>query len=216
MGLDPDAIRRSYDRVAARYAEEFVDELDHKPLDRALLAVVADDVRSGGRGPIADLGGGPGHAAAFLTALGADVAVADLSPAMATIAHHRLGLAAVAGSLSALPLRTGCLGAAVALYCLIHLDDDGLEAAVHDLARVVREGGPLLVAFHRGDETRHLDEWWGEEVDVDFRFLDSAPVSERLEQVGFTVEAVLERRSYPQEIDTRRAYILARRRPVGS
>ena len=32
-------------------------------------------------------------------------------------------------------------------------------------------GGLLLVAFHIGDETIHLDEWWGHPVSVDFFFL---------------------------------------------
>jgi hypothetical protein len=51
-GLDPSSIRRSYDRVAGRYAEELGDELDYKPLDRALMTVLVADVRRGGHGPI--------------------------------------------------------------------------------------------------------------------------------------------------------------------
>ncbi|HLM62757.1 MAG TPA: class I SAM-dependent methyltransferase [Acidimicrobiales bacterium] len=198
--------------MAARYAEELIDELDHKPLDRALLSVIAEDARSRGLGPIGDLGAGPGHVAAFLAGLGATVVTLDLSPAMAAIARHRLGLAAVAGSLTSLPFGRDALGGAVAFYCLIHLDEDGLDAAAHELARVVGAGGPLLVAFHVGEEVRHLDEWWDEEVDVDFRFLEAAPVADRLERAGFAVEAVLERASYPEEVETRRSYILGRRR----
>lgn len=211
MGLDPGSVRRSYDRVAQRYADDFVDELDHKPLDRALLSVLADDVGQRRQGPIGDLGAGPGHVASYLAGLGADVTALDLSPAMAAIAHDRLELVAVAGSLTSLPFGPGALGGAVALYCLIHLDDEGLEVSTRELARVVADGGPLLVAFHTGREVRHLDTWWDEEVDLDFRFLEATPVAARLERAGFTVEAVLERAAYPDEVDTRRTYILARR-----
>jgi SAM-dependent methyltransferase len=211
VGLDPGNVRRSYDRVAERYADTFLDELDHKPLDRALLAVLADDVAGRGRRPIGDLGAGPGHVASFLTGLGAAVTALDLSPAMAAIARERLGLAALAGSLVALPLRTGALGGAVAAYCLIHLDDEGLEAGARELSRVIADGGLLLVSFHTGQEVRHLDTWWDQQVDVDFRFLEAWAVADLLERSGFGVEAVLERVAYPEEIDTRRTYILARK-----
>jgi len=211
VGRDPDRVRRSYDRVASRYAHEFVHELDHKPLDRALLSVVADDVRGRGRRPIGDLGAGPGHVGSFLAGLGAGVMALDLSPAMAALARHQLGVAAVAGSLTSLPLGRGVLGGAVAFYCLIHLDDEGLEAAARELARVIEVGGPLLVAFHAGQEVRHLDEWWGEDVDVDFRFLEPGQVGDRLERAGFAVEAVLERAPHAEEGATRRTYMLTRR-----
>jgi SAM-dependent methyltransferase len=216
MGLDPASVRRSYDRVADHYADRFLGELDHKPLDRALLSVVTEDVAGRSQRPIGDLGAGPGHVAAFLAQRGADVVAVDLSPAMAAVGHHRLGLAAVAGSLTALPLATGSLGGAVAPYSLIHLDDEGLDAAARELARVVAGGGPLLVAFHTGQEVRHLDSWWDEEVDLDFRFLEAPAVTSRLERAGFAVEAVLERAAHPEEVDTRRTYVLARRATPGS
>lgn len=212
MGLDPQDVRRSYDRVAARYADALGDELDHKPLDRALLSVMADDVRRRGQGPIGDLGAGPGHVAAHLAHLGAPALALDLSPAMAAEGRRRLGLATVAGSLTALPIRDGALGGAAAFYCLIHLDDGGLDAAAVELARVVADGGPLLVAFHTGEEVRHLDEWWDQPVDLAFRFLEPEAIAGRLDRAGFAVEATLQRRAYPEEVDTFRTYLLARRR----
>lgn len=212
MRLDPHRVRRSYDTVAARYADEFVDELERKPLDRALLSVVADDVVQRGGGPVGDLGAGPGHVASFLAGRGVDTVALDLSPAMATIAHHRLGVASVAGSLTALPFGARALGGAVAFYCLVHLDEDAVEVAARELARVIVAGGPLLVAFHTGTEVRHLDSWHGSAVDLDFRFLEPGPVAAGLERAGFVVEAVLERQNYPDEGETRRTYVLARRR----
>ena len=211
MKIDPGRVRRSYDRVAARYADQFVDVLAGKPLDRALLSVVADDVAGRGGGPIGDLGAGPGHVGAYLAGLGARVTALDLSPAMAAIALSRMGVPAVAGTLSALPYGPGALGGAVAFYCLIHLDDPTLEVAARELARVVVDGGPLLVAFHTGREVRHLDTWHGEDVDLDFRFLEPGPVGDRLERAGFVVEMTTQRRSYPDESDTLRTYLLARR-----
>jgi hypothetical protein len=56
-----DGTRVSYDAVAASYAEALSDELSRKPLDRALLAAFAEQVREVGRGEarVWDVGCGP-------------------------------------------------------------------------------------------------------------------------------------------------------------
>jgi len=77
---------------------------------------------------------------------------------------------------------------------------------------VLRAAGLALVAFHVGSQVRHLTEWWGHEVNVDFRFFEPPDIIRAIEGAGFGVEVRLERTSYPEEIETRRAYLLARRR----
>jgi hypothetical protein len=42
---------------------------------------------------------------------------------------------------------------------------------------VLRTGGRVLVSFHVGSEVRHLEQWWGQAVDIDFRFLEVADVA---------------------------------------
>ena len=46
---------------------------------------------------------------------------------------------------------------------------------------------------------------------MDFRFFEPAFIAEVMEGAGLRVEARLERASYPQEVQTRRAYLLAQR-----
>jgi hypothetical protein len=70
----------------------------------------------------------------------------------------------------------------------------------------------VLVSFHVGSEVGHLEQWWGQAVDIDFRFLEVADVTEVMERAGFSVEARVERASYVEEVDTRRGYLLGRRR----
>jgi ubiquinone/menaquinone biosynthesis C-methylase UbiE len=205
-----DPVRRSYDSVADQYAARFADELARKPLDRALLECLVEQAPAGA--PIADIGCGPGHVSAWLADHGVAAIGIDLSAAM--VAVGRRDYAAVEfreGDFLDLPAADGEFGAAVALYSIIHLEPGELPRAFAEMHRVLRPSGLALVAFHVGSEVRHLAEWWGVDVDVDFRFLEMADVADVMKREGFGVEARLERTSYPDEVETRRGYLLARR-----
>jgi ubiquinone/menaquinone biosynthesis C-methylase UbiE len=204
------SIRRSYDAVAEKYAASFGDELARKPLDRALLACLIEQAAPGA--PIADVGCGPGHVSAWLTSHGSSAVGIDLSPAMVAVGRREYPEVEFReGDLLDLPAADGEFGAVVALYSIIHLEPAQLPRALQEICRVLRPSGLALVAFHVGSEVRHLDQWWGVEVDVDFRFLEMPHVAEVARHAGFAVEAQLERISYPGEAETRRGYLLARR-----
>lgn len=213
MAIDPRAVRDSYDRVAHWYADEFDGELSYRPLERALLAALPELAGMDATpGPVADLGGGPGHIARHLRAAGVPTMTIDLSPAMAAVARHRNQVPAAAGSLTALPLAAGSLAGAVVFYAVIHLDDAALAVAATELARVLRAGGVAIVSIHIGDELRHVDEWHGHRVNLDFRFFQPSALHQVLAEAGLRVEATLEREPIPDvEGQTRRAYVVARR-----
>lgn len=200
--------RRSYDRVAARYASELSGELAGKPLDRALLDVVAELAD----GPVLDVGCGPGHVGAYLADRVSVVGV-DLSPQMCTHA----AIPTCAGDMTALPFRSHSVSALVCLYAVIHLDADQRALAYREFARVLRPGGHALVAFHVRDaetqagQAKTLTEWWGDEVDLTFRFLDPDAETRALAGAGLTVTARLDRSPHPQaEHPSERCYLLAR------
>lgn len=208
-------VRASYDRVAGEYARRIAGELAHKPLDRELLDRLADRVR--GAGPVADLGCGPGHVARHLADRGVDAFGLDLSPAMVGQARElHPGVPFRVGDVTALDARDGAWAGAVAYYSLIHLPRVAVAGALREVARALRPGAPLLVAFHVGDETRRMDEWWGHPVRLDFVFFGVDEMAGYLREAGFAVEAVTEREPYPDvEAPTRRAYLLAAK-PVGA
>ncbi|MDN3029486.1 class I SAM-dependent methyltransferase [Streptomyces sp. S.PB5] len=205
-----DSVRRSYDTVAEEYATRLHTELDAKPLDKALLAVLLEQTEPGTT--IGDLGCGPGHVAAWLAEKGARTVGIDLSPGMVAAGRRRFpDVEFRAGDLLELPAEDAEFGSVAAFYTILHLDPDELHRAFKEIERVLRPSGLALFSFHIGEEIRHVDEWWGHKVDVDFRFLDPTHIAELLETAGFTVEMRMERTHYPHEVETRRAYLLARR-----
>lgn len=202
----------SYDRVAEAYAAQMADELAHKPFDRALLDRLAADVGDGG--PICDLGCGPGQVARYLHDRGAAACGVDLSSAMvATARRLHPGLDFQQGDiLDLVAMPDGAFGGAVAFYSLIHIPRERLVAALREIGRVLRPEGTLLLAFHIGEQTVHLDEWHGQAVALDFRFFTPDVMLAALREAGFAACAVFERGPYPAvEVATPRAYIFARR-----
>lgn len=201
----------SYDRVAATYTAHIADELAAKPLDRALLRAFAEQVRA--LGPVADLGCGPGHIAAFLAAARVEVVGFDLSGGMVEQARQRYPtLTFRQGDLRALPVADATFGGMTAFYSIIHLTEEELIPTFQTWWRALRPEGLVLVAFHLGDTVVHLDEWWQHAVDLDFRFFPISQVTAALFRAQFTIEALLERAPYPNaEHPSQRGYVLARK-----
>lgn len=207
-----ETVGASYDALAEEYAERLGDELSYKPLDRALLQMMLEAVP--GDLPVADLGCGPGHVAGWLAEQGARAVGIDLSAGMVDVATARYQRAEFRrGDLLDLPAADGEFGAALSLYSVIHLEPRERPRAIAEMHRVLVPGGQLLVAVHAGDEVRHVSDMWGTAVELDFHFLDPEALAALLVAAGFTVEATLLRANYPQEVVTRRAYLLARRLP---
>jgi SAM-dependent methyltransferase len=205
-----DALRRGYATVARAYREHLASELDGKPLDRAFLDAFAERCRGGG---IVDVGCGPGHVAAYLAARGAQVEGVDLSPAMIeeAVASHP-GIAFRAADMFALPYDAGTVTGIVAFYAIVHLRSDELVAPFREFARVLAPGGLAAVAFHAGETTVHVDELFGCATSLDFMFHPPAAVERAFGEVGFMIEARLDREPYPDaEHPSRRTYLLARR-----
>jgi SAM-dependent methyltransferase len=207
--------RRSYDAVAGRYAAEMADELRSKPLDRALLDAFAE---LAGDGRVADIGCGPGHVTAYLAGRGADPFGLDLSPMMCAAALQATSLAFAAADMTALPLRPASLAGLVCLYAVIHLDAAQRLAAYEEFARVLRPGGHALVAFHTSDDdvpvggSLTMDEWWGQQVALTFRFLDPIGEVALLRDAGLELTARLDRAPYEgAEHASQRCYLLVRR-----
>jgi SAM-dependent methyltransferase len=210
-------VRATYDAIARAYHDQLGNELDGKPLDRALLDAFAE---LAGAGAIADVGCGPGHVTRFLAARDARVIGVDIAPGMLAVARdHAPALAFAAGSMLELPVADAACAGIIALYSIIHLTADERAQACREFARAVRLGGWLLVSFHvdspdfAAGEVNHLTTWFGHAVKLDGHFLQPADVAREVQAAGFTVTATIIRSPQPDiEYPSRRCYLLAQRR----
>ena len=81
------------------------------------------------------------------------------------------------------------------------------------LHRVLQPGGRLLLTFHIGEGSIHVEEFLGRPVEMDFMFFTPARIAADLMEAGFVVDEVVERDPYPEvEYPSRRAYLFARRK----
>jgi SAM-dependent methyltransferase len=201
----------SYDAVAAEYARRMQDEMDAKPFDRECLDRLAREV--GELGPICDLGCGPGQIARYLHRQGIPTLGVDLSPQMIAEAR-RLNpqIEFHTGDMLSLPDHDEAWGGIAAFYCIIHIPPEKVVVALQEMRRALRPGGVLLLAFHIGQEIKHVEEWWDEKVDVDFYYYRPEAMEAWLQQAGFELEETLVREPNPEvETPTKRAYIFARK-----
>ncbi|GIF38459.1 class I SAM-dependent DNA methyltransferase [Actinoplanes xinjiangensis] len=225
-----DAVRSSYDHVAAHYATLFNDELADEPMLRSVLTLFADLVTApgtalaadpadgyglgpAGPGRVADVGCGPGHVTAFLRNRGLDVFGVDLSPGM--IAQARAGypdLDFEVGSMTALNHPDAGLSGLNAFYSTIHFPTPELPAVYREFHRVLRPGAPLLLAFQAGDEPKHFTHAWDHDVDLTIHRRRPETVTGLLAEAGFrTVMTSLY--EPPSKPGRQYAYVIAHRLP---
>ena len=206
-------LKRSYDRVAEDYAEQFRGEMEKKPFDRKMLDWLSEKV--GDRGVICDMGCGPGQIARYLRDRGAKVCGVDLSPLMVERAlllnpdipfqqGDMLGLTEVADN---------SYGGVAAFYSIVHVPRPAVVQALRELKRGLCPGGILLLTFHLGQEIIHRHEWWGKAVSLDFIFFEREEMKGYLTAAGFELQEVIERDPYREDVEhqSRRAYIFAQK-----
>ncbi|MGY1616324.1 class I SAM-dependent methyltransferase [Geodermatophilus sp. SYSU D00691] len=127
-----------------------VGELDPYPWLRAVLAAFAEEVRW--RGPVLDVGCGPGYVTAHLAGLGVDARGVDLSPRMVAQArrlhpHLRFDVA----SATDLAVDDASLGGVLGWWSLFNLPRSVLPDVLASFADAVVPGGLVLIGTHVGD-----------------------------------------------------------------
>ena len=214
--FSPRAVRAAYDTAAADYVVAFGDDLARLPVDRSMLdaALGAAAASPGGPSRVLDLGCGPAFVGSYLADGGATVTGVDLSAEMLRIARGRdprLGL--VQGDLRDLPFAAGSGELAVAYYSIQHLPRADLGVALDEIRRVLVADGSLLLATHLGEGDVVMEDFLGHDIEpVGGALYRRDELLGPLWRAGFTIDTERERAPLPHEHDSRRIYLLARRR----
>jgi SAM-dependent methyltransferase len=102
------------------------------------------------------------------------------------------------------------LAGIVAFYSIVHTRE--LDLLFEELFRALAPGGKLLLGFHVGNTTNYVDELFGVQTSLEFEFHEPDAVIAALEAAGFTLQARLDRKPYPDaEYPSERTYLLAAR-----
>ncbi|SCG42515.1 class I SAM-dependent methyltransferase [Micromonospora inositola] len=171
--------RAAYDRIAEDFAAR-------NPDVPAPYLAFADEFQRRADGPLLDLGCGPGRDLAFWAGRGVAAVGLDLSAAMLRAARTRVQAPLVQGDLLRLPFRAGVFGGVWCSAALLHLPKAAASAALADMRRVLRPGGPLLLSLQEGDG-ESWQRWPGENADRFFARYRAEEVGELLRGVGFTL-----------------------------
>ncbi len=110
----------------------------------------------------------------------------------------------------ALELADGELAGVLAWYSLIHTPPGELPTVCAEIARVLRPGGQLVVAFQAGDAVVQHERAYGHDVRFDAHRLDPHAVEAAMRAVGLVVHTRVVRDAEGHET-TPQAYLLARR-----
>ncbi|MFF1303156.1 class I SAM-dependent methyltransferase [Streptomyces sp. NPDC058307] len=207
------ATRTAYDTIAEPYTEQFSDWAGIPTLDRTQITGFAELVKEQGKGPVADIGSGPGHVTAALHDLGVRVFGVDVSPKMVELARRaHPDLRFHVGSMTSLDLPSETLGGITALYSIIHVPDDHLPTAFAEFHRVLAPGAHALIGFQYepGGTHMHLDERFGHKISLDYWLRAPEAVAEPLTEAGFQVILRVLREPLGEE-KLSRAYLVARK-----
>ena len=201
-------IMHCYDSTAAEYTGKFMNELDHKHLDKILLYAFADENKD--KGKLIDLGCGPGQTTMLLKNYGVhDIIGMDLSAEMVAQANGlNPDIEFETGDMLQLKYTDESFGSAVAFYAIVHFDDAALSKAFTEIYRILKPGGQLLLSYHIGDGMVHYDNFLDKPVNIDFYMWQTDKVLAHAQNAGFTTVDVIERRPYADvEYPSTRAYL---------
>ena len=88
------------------------------------------------------------------------------------------------GNILELDFENDTIAGVVAFYAIVHFTKGQVEIACHEVFRVLQPGEIFLLTYHIGEETIHVEEFLGKEVDIDFMFFTSEFIHSCIKKSG--------------------------------
>ncbi|MBK7217012.1 MAG: class I SAM-dependent methyltransferase [Candidatus Promineofilum sp.] len=142
-----DGLRQAYDNSAEERDAGNAGRLT--PWKVATRADFLSLLQAEGKRSLLEIGGGPGHFAAFFRDAALDVVMTDLSPAMVRLAQAK-GLDARVMDFLSLDFPPAAFDAVFALNCLLHVPSADLPRVLAAIHRVLRPGGLFFYGVYGG------------------------------------------------------------------
>lgn len=201
--------RDCYNRTARQYAENFLHELDNKPLDRSLLDRFNDALPEASL--IYDFGCGSGQTTQYIHAkkrhkiIGLDFSEQAIQLAMQNFNEIEFMVDDILNS----KMAAGSADGILAFYAIVHFTYREVEQALREWLRLLKPGGFCLFCFHAGDEALEVTDFLGVSgANATWFFLDTDRVLATAEHIGFRVEEAVVRYPYVGvEHESKRAYV---------
>lgn len=206
-------VRDCYNRTANEYAEQFLQELAHKPFDRNLLNRFSDMLPAGSL--IYDFGCGSGQTTKYIhdqkrhTIIGLDFSENTIRLAKAHWGDIEFVVDDMLHSNRASTSADGIL----AFYAVVHFTYAEIAQALNEWWRLLKPNAIALFSFHAGEEAIEVVDFLGVSgAKAVWQLLDVDPILAIAEQAGFSVEEAVIRYPYREyEHESKRAYILLKK-----
>ena len=213
QGYNAHEVKDCYNRTATEYADQFLQELAHKPFDRNLLDRFSDMLPAGSL--IYDFGCGSGQTTKYIhdqkrhTIIGLDFSENAIRLAKAHFGDIEFVVDDMLHSNRASSSADGIL----AFYAVVHFTYGEIAQVLNEWWRLLKPNAVALFSFHVGEEAIEVVDFLGVSgAKAVWQLLDVDPVLAIAEQVGFNVEEAVLRYPYRgYEHESKRAYILLKK-----
>jgi ubiquinone/menaquinone biosynthesis C-methylase UbiE len=206
-----EAVARYWNIVADRYLDLFRHELESKPYDLEILESFARSLPPGSRG--CDVGCGPcAHVTHLLASHGLNVIGVDVSARCISLAQQEQpSLPFAVMDMADLAFADGELDGLVAYYALHYEKKSSASIVLLEFARVLRQGGRLLMVVKRGKADGFIPDPMGSGESVYWCEFEQDELENLLLKCGFINLRCTVRDPLPNEIAAQRIYVTAER-----
>jgi ubiquinone/menaquinone biosynthesis C-methylase UbiE len=177
-----DFVEDTYAKIAEAYADEFFEDTADLPVIDKFLSRLCTNSK------VLDVGCGPGQFSQYLMQHGYIVEGIDTSEEMLDIARQKVP----SGSFRKMDMRMleysdKSFDAVLAAYSLIHIPTSELPGVLHEIKRVLTDGGIVLFMAQQGEADKVLDEPLAKGEKIFVNFFSRERLNRLLVDAGFDV-----------------------------